>query len=287
MTLKQTLSAFAVTLMLAACHAQNGPYEAESFYGTATDPAPAEAAPAEAAAAEVYGDYANYGQRAASTARRRPELGGKLGTEYGERISSRINHVDLVRYTPYQPLSTLDVHYSARGCYDYLARPCRQTGEALLANGRIRLSVLDNRNRKWNFVQGGSKLYLRGIEGERYQLHYENRSRELFEIVTTVDGIDVINGRPGAFANRGYVLYPGSSVTIEGFRSSSNDVAAFRFSAPRDAYAANTDAGSIRNVGIIGTAVFTLYDPNASPYYDTPSSFPAEPGYAPPPDYRR
>ncbi len=43
-------------------------------------------------------------------------------------------------------------------------------------------------------------------------------------------------------------------MTVEGFRTSLADVAAFRFSSVRDSYAART--GSARNVGVIGVAFF-------------------------------
>src|SRR5438445_13771092 len=76
-----------------------------------------------------------------------------------------------------------------------------------------------------------------------------------FEAVGTVDGLDVINGKSGTLDNRGYVLLPFATLEIEGFRTSTNAVAAFRFAAVADSYAAQT--GSARNVGVIGIAFFT------------------------------
>ena len=46
----------------------------------------------------------------------------------------------------------------------------------------------------------------------------------LNEAVATVDGLDVISGRTGSFENRGYVLLPWSSVEIDGFRQSRDEV---------------------------------------------------------------
>ena len=91
----------------------------------------------------------------------------------------------------------------------------------------------------------------------------------------------------------GYVLRPLQSLTIEGFRKSQNEVAAFRFSAPGRAYAANTEAGDVRNVGVIGAALFELEERDtprrqrrgADP--SQPSAFPADGAYAPPPRYRK
>ncbi len=213
----------------------------------------------------------------------------RLGTQWGEGISSNITTVDLRRVSS-QPVDVVEIRYSAAR---YMGNAIR---EASIANGRIGMSVLDDNGRKWELAKDGPHLYLRGREGERYQLFYQNYSQNTYEIVATVDGLDVLDGSAGSLSNRGYVLYPNSTLKIEGFRKSQSEVAAFRFSAPRDSYAANTDAGSVRNVGIIGTAVFELYNPRpvASPprsgSQQAPQSFPGDnPGgpYAPPPNYRR
>ncbi len=107
----------------------------------------------------------------------------------------------------------------------------------------------------------GGDLRLQGRSGDLYRLAFSNRGRRTVEVVATVDGLDVLNGRPGSIANRGYVVRPGDMLVIEGFRKSEDEVAAFRFSAPDDAYAANTPQGDPRNIGVIGVALFTLDDP--------------------------
>jgi len=212
----------------------------------------------------------------------------RLGTQWGEGISSNVTTVDLRRISS-QPTDVVEIHYSAAR---YTGNPIR---EATIANGRIGMSVLDDNGRKWELARDGSYLYLRGREGERYQLLYRNYSQNTYEIVATVDGLDVLDGSAGSLSNRGYVLYPNSALKIEGFRKSRSEVAAFRFSAPRDSYAANTDAGSVRNVGVIGTAVFELDNPRpvTSPRggsHQAPRAFPGDDSggsYAPPPNYHR
>jgi hypothetical protein len=209
-----------------------------------------------------------------------PTPSEKLGTQWGEGISSSIHRVDLRRVSS-EPLDVLEIRYSAAG---YRGKTIL---EALLDNGRIGLSILDDNNRKLELTQNDRNIYLRGRNGERYQLFYRNHSKNTYEIVATVDGLDVFNGSPGSFANSGYVLYPNGTLVIEGFRKSQNEVAAFRFSAPRDAYAANSAAGSPRNIGIIGTAVFELNNPRPPTPAPGPNAFPGDGGFAPPPDYRR
>jgi hypothetical protein len=74
------------------------------------------------------------------------------------------------------------------------------------------------------------------------------------EAVATVDGLDVIDGRSGSFAKRGYLIQPWGSVEIDGFRQSFDEVAAFRFGAVSESYAAKK--GDDRNVGVVGVAFF-------------------------------
>ncbi len=81
-----------------------------------------------------------------------------------------------------------------------------------------------------------------------------NQTNERFEVVLSVDGLDVIDGRDAGYGKRGYLVEAYNTIEIEGFRQSADAVAAFRFGSVRDSYAART--GSARNVGVIGAAVF-------------------------------
>lgn len=102
------------------------------------------------------------------------------------------------------------------------------------------------RHRGRNFVAGES--------GDRYEIRVTNNSASRLEVVVSVDGLDAVSGRPGSFSERGYVLEPFGSVAIDGFRTSLDRVAAFRFSSVGDSFAAAT--GAPQNAGVIGVAVF-------------------------------
>ena len=75
------------------------------------------------------------------------------------------------------------------------------------------------------------------------------------EVVLSVDGLDVIDGRTASFGKRGYVIEPHRQLVVEGFRQSTDAVAAFRFGPVRESYA-NQKYGDTRNVGVIGIAIF-------------------------------
>jgi hypothetical protein len=99
------------------------------------------------------------------------------------------------------------------------------------------------------------RAYVLGTIGERYRIHITNPTSRRVEAVVSVDGLDAIDGKTASYDDkRGYVILPYGEVTIEGFRTSLDQVATFRFSSVRDSYAGRK--GQDRNVGVIGVAFF-------------------------------
>lgn len=97
--------------------------------------------------------------------------------------------------------------------------------------------------------------YVMGHTGDRYVIRVHNRTGGRIEAVVTVDGRDVVDGKPGDFRNkRGYLVPAWGSVDIDGWRLSQSQAATFRFSSVADSYAARM--GNAREVGVIGVAVF-------------------------------
>ncbi len=99
------------------------------------------------------------------------------------------------------------------------------------------------------------RSYVLGAEGQRYKIVVRNHSGRRVEAVVSVDGRDAIDGKPANWSKPGYIVPAYGQVTIEGFRVSLRDVAAFRFAPVADSYAAQM--GNDRNVGVVGVAVFT------------------------------
>lgn len=100
----------------------------------------------------------------------------------------------------------------------------------------------------------GGRLYVAGEPGHQYEIRLRNRSNERLLAVTSVDGVNVINGATADSQQSGYVLAPWDSVGIEGWRKSMDEVATFYFTRLSNSYAART--GRPENVGVIGVAVF-------------------------------
>lgn len=98
-------------------------------------------------------------------------------------------------------------------------------------------------------------VWVEGRKDRRYALRLINRTGRRVEVVASVDGLDVMDGKPADYrTKRGYVLEPWQTYDVEGFRLDLGRVAAFRFSSVADSYAAKT--GNARNVGVIGVAFF-------------------------------
>jgi len=121
-------------------------------------------------------------------------------------------------------------------------------------SGPYALEVVDGSGRPLPTFHHRGRTYVLGAQGERYLLRIRNLSGERIEVVASVDGRDVVDGRPAAFSKPGYLVEPWGAVTVEGFRLSTSAVAAFRFSSVDGSYAARM--GDARDVGVIGVAVF-------------------------------
>jgi hypothetical protein len=122
------------------------------------------------------------------------------------------------------------------------------------------------------------ETFLLGSYGRRYNLRVRNQTGRRVEAVVTVDGRDVVSGRIGDFKReRGYLIDPYSDVLVEGFRTSLEDVAAFRFAAPEESYSSRM--GTPQNVGVIGVAIFpervVPVHRRPMPLYDRPHAPPS------------
>ncbi|MBI3375874.1 MAG: hypothetical protein HY017_29500 [Betaproteobacteria bacterium] len=143
-----------------------------------------------------------------------------------------------------------------------------------LAHGRLaEVSVVDRNDRRplpvyWH----EGKAYVVGRPGNEYQLSVRSRGEEVLAVVS-VDGVNVVTGETAAAQQSGYVLSPGASLDIRGWRKSLERIASFYFTELPDSYAART--GRPENVGVIGVAVFRkkASEPIARPYAQPSAPF--------------
>jgi hypothetical protein len=180
-----------------------------------------------------------------------------LGTAYGESRRSSVESVGFRRADPTTPDVVFTVRYDDVDGVRSAARSKRArawSDDALQRHAGLSFALLDQHGNILPAASVGSDLWAVGQPDARYSLAIANDTGSAFEIVASVDGLDVIDGRPASFSKRGYIVDPFSSVVIDGWRTSEDTVAAFRFSSIDDSYAERMGDG--RNVGVIGAAFF-------------------------------
>lgn len=107
-----------------------------------------------------------------------------------------------------------------------------------------------------SWTSGGYRRFSQGSHGTNYSIIVKNVCKCRVQVVLSVDGLDVLDGKPASTSRPGYVIEPGKTLEIEGFRTSYDAVAAFQFSSVSQSYA-NLRHGDTRNVGVIGLAAYT------------------------------
>lgn len=98
------------------------------------------------------------------------------------------------------------------------------------------------------------RTFVVGKPGNEYALSLRNQSGERVMVVGSVDGVNIVSGETASPQQSGYVLAPGQTADITGWRKSLAHTAAFYFTEHDNSYAART--GRPNDVGVIGVALF-------------------------------
>ncbi len=180
-----------------------------------------------------------------------------LATGWGEEVNSRMSYTRFVRASSKPAGGVSTIHYNdTEGARAMGATPgVRRTSLQRAANGLVSWGV-KGRSRKLSTHYWKRGRIVVGKKGQKYSLVLKNLSRSRLEAVMSVDGLDVIDGKPASIKKRGYIVAPGKKLEVKGFRTSEDAVAAFRFSSVPHSYA-NLRHGNTRNVGVMGLAVFS------------------------------
>lgn len=219
---------------------------------------PSAGAPAPAASSAP-GDWsADEGARASRPAQE-PSVRPGLGTEWGETMNSRITTTAFLRADSSSPFSTASMFYNdaagAKAMANAAGTPRASSGMYSMGGGIVSMGLKDENGHFLSGYVSGSNNYVAGEAGTRYTIVLRNRSQFRFEVVLSVDGLDVLDGKSASFSKRGYILDPHGELEVDGFRQSMDQVAAFRFGSVSGSYA-NQKHGETRNVGVIGVALF-------------------------------
>jgi hypothetical protein len=263
-------------------------------YGGASDVGAIDAAPAPASApmAESEAGGALAGQAPSKSApggdgapRERiaePQNRPGLGTEWGETRSSKITTSPFVRADSANPVAMTSLFYNdaegARAMANAAGFRQLADGRVDVGNGIATIALKDDRGRFLSGFEAADKKFVVGRAGDRYSIVVKSNVPARLEVVVSVDGLDVLDGKPASFGKRGYLIDPHGEIEIDGFRQSMDAVAAFRFGSVRDSYAEKKH-GESRNVGVIGLALFHERgtSPSSWPLGDTQKRLDANP----------
>ena len=189
----------------------------------------------------------------------KPQNRPGLATSWGETRHSRVSTAPFVRAHTESAFAIGTVFYNdpqgIAAMSDSHPGSRHHRRAFRVGAGHIEVSLRDGSG---NFLTGfetGGNNYVTGVSGRRYTIVVKNHSPGRVEAVVSVDGLDVVDGKPASTQKRGYLIDPFGDLEVEGFRTSNSEVAAFRFGAVGQSYAAKKH-GSTRNVGVIGVAMF-------------------------------
>ncbi len=185
----------------------------------------------------------------------------------GAGIVSPTRPLLVARLTPTQPDQLASIAYSdAAVLRRSLGKTVDRRMNLELAQGNIEWSVVDDYKRPLPLLRsrrGDGAFQLGVTEGAPFCLVFRNLGERNYEVVATVDGLDVLGGKAGSTTHRGYLLAAHDELVIKGFRKSSDAVAPFRFAAPRRAHAGKTEVGDGGGVGVLDVSVFRLGEVDA------------------------
>jgi hypothetical protein len=182
-----------------------------------------------------------------------------LGTKWGETRNSRVGWTTFRRADPLHPVATAAIYYNDEaGIRAMTSAVAWQRTWSPLPPPTESLISIGLKDQSGRFLPGlivGDHWFVVGEEGRRYSIVVRNKTNLRLEVVLSVDGLDVLDGRAASLRKPGYVMTPHSQLKVEGFRQSIDAVAAFRFSPVRESYAAEKYHNT-KNVGVIGVAIF-------------------------------
>ncbi|MFO0547791.1 MAG: hypothetical protein U0271_05350 [Polyangiaceae bacterium] len=252
-----------------------------SYRGDAPTQAPASKGGSDdglATSAPDSGAYRSDGEESRVPAESRPGL----GTTWGETRTSRITSSPFARDSSDSPFASAALYYDdeqgAQAMADQLGVRRFDRVSVEIGGGIATLRLKDSSGRFLTGFTNSRKNIVVGEDGDRYSIVIQSHVPARLEVVVSVDGLDVLDGRAATFTKRGYLIDPHGSIEIEGFRQSTEAVAAFRFGAVSDSYAEQKH-GDARNVGVIGVALFNERGTNPSswPIGDVDTRIDADP----------
>lgn len=103
-------------------------------------------------------------------------------------------------------------------------------------------------------------VWIEGREGNDYCIELRNHTATPAEFVVSVDGLDVLQGKPAGAHSPGFIVPAFGITVVQGWNINNQQAAAFLFSRKSTSYV-NLIGGSTTNTGVIGAMVFAQKPP--------------------------
>lgn len=98
------------------------------------------------------------------------------------------------------------------------------------------------------------KLFIESRNGTEFEIELKNHKHHRIMAIVSVDGLDVIGGKPANNESSGYIIPANDSIRIKGFRKDNETVGAFKFTNRENAYSESVGQGG--NQGVISVRFF-------------------------------
>lgn len=122
-------------------------------------------------------------------------------------------------------------------------------------SAQYELSICPRGRRPADEYYHQGQVWIEGREGSNYTIRFTNRSPGRVLAIFSVDGLDVLKGKPAGHLSEGYVINANGTLDIPGWKVDDATAAEFFFSRSSKSYVAKI-GGSISNTGVIGAMVF-------------------------------
>ncbi len=143
--------------------------------------------------------------------------------------------------------------------------PSERTQILEFLGNQVQLHIIDRQqNKPLPIYFSKGEYWVAGTPNTAYSITLSSQFSDRKALATvSIDGVNIVTGEDAHILQRGYVLSPNKRYNITGWRKSQAEIAAFKFSHPKDSYAAST--GRPHNIGTIGMAIFPEQYPLAAP----------------------
>lgn len=133
-----------------------------------------------------------------------------LATGWGKQKASSVSGQSFIRASS-KPAGTDMIYYNDKdGIKAMTSSMNRVDGMQTAAGGLVEWGVKGRGGFLATYKEGGyGRRLVAGDAGSNYSIAIRNCSRSTLEIVASVDGLDVFDGKSASFVKRGYLVEPG------------------------------------------------------------------------------